>query len=221
MSAAAATKRILVVEDHAIFRHGLRHLLDGEPGLQVCGEARSVEDALAFVNESLPDLVVSDLTLPDRSGLELVKDLTALHPFLPVLFVSTQDELVFAERVLRAGGRGYLKMDACDALIEAVQQILTGGLFLSPRVMTHFVDRLAAETREEFSFPISRLSMREREVFQLLGQGKSTEQIGRLLGIGNRTVNAHRTRLRDKLGMADARELLRHAIRWVEAVQPD
>jgi DNA-binding NarL/FixJ family response regulator len=212
-------KNILLVDDHPLLLEGLSRLISAEPQLAVCGMAGSVQEALALVEEFLPDVIITDLTLPGRNGLELIKDLGATHPAIPVIVLSMHDEMVYAERALRAGGRGYVMKDAPPArLLEAIRTVLDGGIFASPEVTTHLL-RSISTTRgavKPKNFPLERLTDREMEVFELIGRAKSNQEIASRLGISPRTLDAHRAHIREKLGLADGGELTRHAIRWVE-----
>lgn len=211
-------KRILIVDDHPVVRGGLTNIIQGSDGLTVCGSAGSVQEALAAVESLHPDLVLSDLGLPGRSGMELIKDLRALHPELPVLVMSMHDEMIYAERVLRAGGRGYVPKEApSEVLMRAIRRVLDGGVFVSETVTAHFLHGLSGGSGQRASFPIQRLTDRELEVFDMIGNGKSTQEIGTMLAISPRTVDAHRTHIREKLGLADGNELIRFAIRWIES----
>lgn len=210
--------RILLVDDHPLLREGMGRLIEAESGLSVCGMAGSVQQALAIVEDGKPDLVITDLTLPGRNGLELIKDLAATHPDLPVIVLSMHDELIYAERVLRAGGRGYVMKDAPpERLIEAVRTVLAGGVFASQTVTNHFLKALSSvKGTPAPGFPIERLTDREMEVFELIGQARSNHDIASRLGISPRTLDAHRAHIREKLGLTDSNELTRYAIRWVE-----
>lgn len=210
--------RILLVDDHPLLREGLGRLIDAETGLEVCGMAGTAQEALSLVESENPDLVITDLSLPGRNGLELIKDLGATHPGLPIIVLSMHDEMVYAERVLRAGGRGYvMKNSPPSRLIEAIQTVLAGGVFASQAVTNHFLLALSSgRGQPQPSFPLERLTDREMEVFELIGHAKSNHEIAARLGISPRTVDAHRTHIREKLGLGDGNELTRHAIRWVE-----
>jgi DNA-binding NarL/FixJ family response regulator len=211
-------KKILLVDDHPLLREGLGRLIAAEPGLSVCGMAGTVQEAISLVESAKPDLVITDLTLPGRNGLELIKDLVATHPEIPIIVLSMHDELIYAERVLRAGGRGYVMKDSpTDRLIEAIKVVLDGGVFASQTVTNHFLKALSSvkgETNQ--GFPLERLTDREMEVFELIGQAKSNQEIASRLGISPRTLDAHRAHIREKLGLGDGNELTRYAIRWVE-----
>ena len=210
--------RILLVDDHPLLNEGLRQVIASEPGLSVCGVASNVQEAIALVESTNPDLVITDLTMPGRGGLELIKDLGATHPGLPILVLSLHDELLYAERVLRAGGRGYVSKSApTENLIEAIHCVLEGGVSVSPAVTKHFLHALLpGKTQANVSFPLERLTDREMEVFELIGQTKGNHDIACQLGISQRTVDVHRANIRQKLGLENGSALTRHAIRWVE-----
>jgi DNA-binding NarL/FixJ family response regulator len=210
--------RILLVDDHPLLRDGLSRLISGESGMMVCGAAGSAQEALSMVETEKPNLVITDLKLPGRNGLELIKDLGATHPEIPTIVLSMHDELFYAERVLRAGGRGYVMKDAApDYLLKAIRTVLDGGVFASPTVTTHFLQTLSpGKPQSKPSFPLERLTDREMEVFELIGNAKSNHDIACRLGISPRTLDAHRAHIREKLGLGDGNELTRYAIRWVE-----
>ncbi len=186
--------------------------------MMVCGAAGSAQEALSMVATEKPNLVITDLKLPGRNGLELIKDLGATHPEIPTIVLSMHDELFYAERVLRAGGRGYVMKDAApDYLLKAIRTVLGGGVFASPTVTTHFLQTLSpGKSQSKPSFPLERLTDREMEVFELIGNAKSNHDIACRLGISPRTLDAHRAHIREKLGLGDGNELTRYAIRWVE-----
>lgn len=210
------TGRVVVVDDHPIMRMGLRQLLESADTLEVCAEAGSCAEALRVVEAVSPvDLVIVDISLPDRSGLELIRELREIDPSIRSLVVSSHDEKVYAERVLRAGGRGYLMKDrAPEQLIAAVEEILRGGVFLSSAMTSRLMEALAGKRSDS---PISGLTDRELEVFRAIGEGHSSREISAMLGVSIRTIDAHRAHIKDKLGLRDATELSYEAIRWVES----
>ncbi|WP_035604273.1 response regulator transcription factor [Haloferula sp. BvORR071] len=208
---------LLLVDDHPMVRAGLRHVLAAEPDLQVADEASSAAEAFSAVDSLQPDLVITDITLPDKSGLDLIKDLLALYPSLKILVFSMHDEMLYAERVIRAGGRGYLmKGSDSDQFIKAVRDVLTGELSLSPRVARHILSRLGSTAKTAAMIGPAVLSDRELEIFEMLGHGWTSSQIGEKLHISPRTVDAHRNNIRLKLSLPDAAAVLREAIIWVE-----
>lgn len=209
--------RILLVDDHAVFRHGMTSLIRTQSDLEICGSVGSVGEALALIPQLEPSLVISDISLPDKTGIELVKELRHLRPKLPVLIVSLHDELFYAERALRAGGRGYLMKEKSEQLIQAIRTVLAGQVYVDPSVLNHFIDGRQEGANHRYTFPLARLSARELEVFTLIGEGRDTKELATQLQISERTVDAHRTHIRTKLGLGDSNELLRYAVRWVEA----
>lgn len=207
--------RIVVVDDHPLVRLGFAQLLSDEEDLTVCGEAESAAEALELVEEVEPDLLVVDISLKGTSGLELIKQVRARRPHLPMLVCSMHDESLFAERALRAGARGYVgKREAPDDLVTAVRAVLAGQRYLSPR----FAARLEAAglgTRDELPEPVGVLSDRELEVFDMIGRGLGTREIAERLGIAVKTVETYRENIKDKLMIDSAPELARRAVAWV------
>jgi DNA-binding NarL/FixJ family response regulator len=219
-SAAKARKRILVVDDHPIVRQGLEQQLDREPDLMVCAQASNASQALAAVEEHRPDLVLVDINLPGRSGLELIRDIRAVAPKLPMLVLSMHDEALFAERVLRAGGRGYVSKEAGgDKLLEAIRRVLSGHIYVSDTVSTRLLDNLAGKPSARTVSPVEQLTDRELEVFTLIGQATETREIARRLNMSGKTVEAHRAAIKRKLKLKTSPELTRHAVLWVEATK--
>lgn len=211
-------KRIQIVDDHPIMRFGLARLVENEPDLRVAWEAGTAREALAQMEQEKPDIVLVDMTLPDRSGLELIKDIRAAFEGVHCLAISMHDEELYAERVLRAGGRGYvMKEEAPGKLIQAIRRVLAGGVFLSGKMEARIVDLFANGARS--GSPVERLSDRELEVFRLFGEGHGSREIAGKLGISVRTIDAHRAHIKEKLGLRDATELMHQAVRWVETGQ--
>lgn len=208
--------RVIIIDDHPIMRMGLSQLLGALEGVDVVGESGSANDAVQLL-ESLGkvDLAIVDMSLPDRSGLELIKDFRVMDEDLKCLVISSHDENVYAERVLRAGGRGYMMKDRAPELLgDAVKKVLGGGVFLSPEMTSKMMEVFAGGGSGN---PVSALSDRELEVYRAIGAGKSSREIAGIMGISIRTVDAHRTHIKDKLGFRDAAELTYEAIRWVES----
>ncbi|WP_414663287.1 response regulator [Horticoccus sp. 23ND18S-11] len=215
-------RRILLVDDHPFMRAGLGQLIDRQTDMAVCGEAGNPAEAFAQLEKTKPELVLTDLTMPGRSGLEFVKDLRALDPTLLVLVVSMHDEAVYAERALRAGARGYIMKEAGgENLLAAIRQILRGEMYVSPRMSARILEGLSTARPRGSSSPIEKLTDREFEVFQLIGQGKSTRDIAEQLHLSPKTVDVHRSNIKEKLELRDATALIRHAVRWVETQQVD
>lgn len=215
---APARRRILVVDDHPFMRAGMAQLINHQADLEVCGEAGNVAEALAAVAKLQPDLVLSDITMPGRSGLDFIKDLQVAQADLPVLVVSMHDESIYAERVLRAGGRGYIMKEAGgEALLGAMRQVLSGQVYVSARMSARILGAMTARRPRGSSSPIESLSDREFEIFRLIGEGKGTRDIAELLNLSPKTVDVHRANLKAKLGVTDMNALVHQAVRWVES----
>jgi DNA-binding NarL/FixJ family response regulator len=214
-------KRVLIVDDHPVMRQGLAQVIDQEPDLMACGEADTASQALNSIAARKPDLVLADISLPDKSGIELIKDIQVYHPDLPVLVFSMHDESLFAERVLRAGGRGYImKHEAGAKLVQAIRQVLGGHIYVSEKMSARILETFSGRRTESVTSPVERLSDREFEVFQLIGQGGPTREIAERLHISAKTVEVHRANIKKKLKLKHAIELVRCAVRWAEAQNP-
>ncbi|MBL9204796.1 MAG: response regulator transcription factor [Opitutaceae bacterium] len=218
-AAAVATKRrLFLVDDHPVTRQGVAALINQEADLEVCGEADSAPQALQLIQTLAPDLAVVDITLKTTSGIELLKNLKAVMPDLPVLIMSMHDESLYAERALRAGAKGYImKHEASGRILTAVRQVLAGELFLSDRMKEKMLHRLVKSRKEEVVFSIDTLSDREMEVFQLIGNGYSTRQIAGKLNLSVKTIDSYREHLKLKLRLEKGADLVRHAIQWVKS----
>ena len=218
MRAAKATvkkTRVLVVDDHPMTRAGLIHVINHQPDLIVCGEAESAAQALDILDSSRPDLLLIDITLPGKSGLELIKDVKAMHPELLTLVISMHDESLYADRVLRAGARGYItKHEGGEKLMEAIRHVLSGKIYVSESMSAHILEIFSGgQTRLDRS-SIEKLSDREFEVFESLGEGLSSQQIAKKLHLSAKTVDAHRANIKTKLSIKTTAELISYAARW-------
>ena len=210
-------KHILIVDDHPVMRYGLSQLIDAEADLEVCGEAGTAADAMDLLGSMNPDLLLVDLTLSDKNGLELIKDIRAVYPGAQILVVSMHDETLYAERALRAGARGYImKESAASSLIKAIRRVLDGKIYVSDLMAARLLELLSGQQSETINSPLDRLSDREFEVFQQIGMGKGSRDIADQLNISVRTIDAHRAHIKSKLGMKDGNALVRYAVRWVE-----
>jgi DNA-binding NarL/FixJ family response regulator len=208
-------KRILIVDDHPMMREGLRTLISRERDLTVCGEAETAAQALDAAANLKPDLVLADITLPGRNGIELIKDICALQHAMSILVISMHDESLYAERALRAGARGYImKQKSGPKMMQAIRQVLAGRIYLSDKMSARILEYVAGKRTE--ASPMERLSDREWEVFQLIGRGKSTVQIAEELHLSPKTVETHRARVKEKLDLRTMTELISFASRWVE-----
>ena len=213
--AAPARKKVLLVDDHPMMRAGLAGLINQQADLEVCGETGTVAEALAAIPKCSANLIVTDISLPGRGGIELIKDVKALHPDLPVLVISMHDEMLHAERALRAGARGYLMKEAgAEKMLEAIRRVLGGQVYVSERMSAKIFDLFSG--RRAHNSPIEKLTDREFEVFQLIGLGKTTRAIAQQLNLSSKTVDVHRGHIKEKLELPDATSLVRHAVRWVE-----
>jgi DNA-binding NarL/FixJ family response regulator len=214
----STVKRVLIVDDHPMMRQGLAQLIDNELDLKVVAEADTGGQGLDIVVAQKLDLAVLDISLPDRNGLELVKDIRSLKPELPVLIVSMHDEALYAERVLRAGARGYImKQEGGKKLLQAIRQVLTGQIYVSEKMSARILETFSGRKPEQSASPVARLSDREFEVFQLIGQGKGTKEIAQHLNLSVKTVEVHRAKIKEKLSLLTATDLVRYAVRWAEA----
>ena len=215
---APPAKRVLIVDDHPFLRMGLTESLAREPGLSVCGACGTAEEALMAIEKLAPDVIVADLNLPGKSGLELIKDLFILRPGLPVIVLSMHDEEIYAERCLRAGGRGYLmKSDGPEKLAGAIRHVLAGGVHVSAKTSARIVENFSGRRNREKHSPLGGLTDREFEIFQWLGRGLTTQEIADRLHISAKTVETHRMHLKTKLVLGTAPELTAYAARWVAA----
>ena len=216
---SAGTRRhaVFIVDDHPLMRESLTALFNRQPDLRVCGEAGDSATAFAEIGRLQPDIVVVDLALPGESGLELVKRLQTLPRIPRALVLSMHDESFFAERALRAGAQGYvMKHEATDKVIDAIRRVLRGEAYVSGALASQFARKIAGGRAAQDLPAVARLSDRELEVFRLLGQGVETRRIAEQLHLSMKTVQAHSANIKDKLGLGNATELLREAVRWAE-----
>jgi DNA-binding NarL/FixJ family response regulator len=214
-------RRVFIVDDHPLVREWLSNLINQQPGLTVCGEAERAPEAFAAIDASRPEVAIVDISLKDSSGIELIKNLKLSCPEVAVLVLSMHEESDYAERALRAGARGYvMKRETTQKVIEAVRRILEGKVYVSGTLADAMASQLAGGKKLAEQSPIEQLSDRELEVFQLLGRGLGTRQIGETLGISPKTVQAYCARMKEKINLASGNELLRAAIRWNDEKHP-
>ena len=212
--------KIFLVDDHPLVREWLTNLIHQQPDLSVCGEAESAQDALQGISKLKPEVAIVDISLKSGSGIELIKSLKSLQPRVAVIVLSMHDENLYAERALRAGARGYImKRETAKKVIAAIRQVLEGKLYLSERLTALFAEKFVEGGAAATSPSVAQLSDRELEVFQLLGQGYETRQIAESLNVSMKTVQAFCARIKEKLKLTSATELLREAIRWQENQQ--
>lgn len=217
-SRSSAKQRILLVDDHPIMRQGLVQLIENEKDLKVVGEADNAADAMALIPRIKPNLVLTDITMPGKNGVEFIKDLKAIHPEIEILVLSMHDESLYAERVLKAGGRGYvMKHEGGKNLISAIRKVLNGQIFVSEKMASKILEVFSGHRPTTKTSPIEGLTDREFEIFQWLGKGLSTREIADQLHLSVKTVEVHRVNIKAKLKIKTASELIRHAVRWVES----
>jgi DNA-binding NarL/FixJ family response regulator len=216
-SAKPKPARVLIVEDHPMFREHLIQLITRELGVTICGEADNNRDAMALLEKEKPDIAIVDLTLRGgSSGLELLKDIKALGLDVQVLVLSMHDEDLYAERALRAGARGYItKNEASSEVVKAIRCVLAGEIYASHRVTARLLQRMSQKRTPSNLAGVETLADRELEVFQMLGRGKSTKDIATALNLGDSTVETYRARIKDKLQLRSAAELYLRAGQWV------
>ena len=214
-SARVQKRRILLVDDHPIVRQGLALLINREPDLAVCGDAEEAASALRQIEELKPDLVVVDISLNGPDGLDLLKNIRARDPHLPVLILSMMDELLYAERGLRAGANGYImKQQATEQVLVAIRRILGGEVYVSERIANKMLHLFVGGSPVAQSSLVADLTDRELEVFRLIGEGHGTRQIADELHISIKTVESYQAHIKDKLLLKNGRELVQRAIQW-------
>jgi len=213
----AARSRVILVDDHAMFREGMRQLIEREPDLTVCGDVADADEAMREIRQKKPDLVIADISLSGTTGIDLIKNIKAEFPDLPVLVVSMHEESLYAERALRAGAMGYvMKQEPAKTVKVAIRKVLGGDIHLSEKMSTTMLAKfmLGSRTNQPVS-PIESLSDRELEVFRMLGEGKATRQIAEELNLTITTINSFRNRIKEKLNLKNSTELILHAVQWV------
>lgn len=211
--------KIMLVDDHRVMLEGYRFMLDAQPDLVVCAAVASAAEALAAVEKQQPDLVITDLTMSGRGGLDLIKDLRVLHPELKILVCSMHDEMLFARRAMQAGALGYVMKDADAAVfLGAIRSVLAGRRHMSPQLEAEVLEAYSiTRPRGSATSPIEKLSDREFEVFRLFGEGMMAKDIAARLNLSPKTVAVHRDHIKEKLGYATSAEMIRQAVRFVES----
>ncbi len=208
--------KILLVEDHPMFREMLAQLIDRDLGMEVCGEADNIQEAMSLIGEKNPDIAIIDISLKGSSGLELIKDIKARGAKVDVLVLSMHEEELYAERALRAGAKGYItKNEASSEIIEAIRTVMNGEVYASRKVTAKLLERMTKKNSSPELDGLELLADRELEVFQMLGSGKSTREIAKELNLGESTVETYRSRIKDKLQLRSAAELYLRAGQWV------
>ncbi len=209
--------RIYLVDDHPLMRKGMAMTLESELEFDVVGQSETAEEAFQNIPDLKPDVAIIDISLPGMNGIELIKNLISQLPDLKILVVSRHDEELYAERAIRAGARGYLmKLEASDTLVSAIRRILNGQLYLSNEIGNQIIMKMTTNKGSNTNNPLEQLSDRELEVFELTGKGDSTKEIAKKLHVSVKTVESYRARIKDKLHLKSANDLLRRAVQWIE-----
>jgi DNA-binding NarL/FixJ family response regulator len=208
--------RVIVVDDHPLFRERLCQLINDEQDMEICGEAENAQPALQIIRETLPNLAIVDITLKTSSGLELVKNIRTLSIGVPVLVLSMHDESLYAERALRAGAMGYItKSEEAAQVLLAVRSVLAGKIYLSQEMTSTFLKGLTTSGVRVSPHSVDRLTDRELQVLDLIGRGRTSREIGEVLKLGITTVDTYRARIKRKMNFRNAMELQFFAIRWL------
>ena len=213
-------KRItfLVVDDHPVFRQGLVALINSDERYEICGEAGTAAEALESLDKAVPDIALVDISLVGKSGLDLVKTLKAAHPGMLILIISMHDEIVYAKRALKAGARGYvMKQEAASVMLGAIKTVLSGKIYVSVAMRDKLLESMFVRGEEAEMPSVERLSDRELEVLDLIGQGYGSAEIAKMLNISVKTVNAYRDHIKEKLRIDGAGEMRRYAVKWVQS----
>ena len=217
-NAGSDKTRVLIVDDHPLLRQGITRLINAEKDLMVCGEADEAPKTLDAITASKPGIVILDISLKGASGIEVLKNIRARYPKLPVLVLSMHDEVVYAQRALKAGASGYImKHEAMEKVLIALRRALSGEIYLSDRLGARMLNQLVGGRTTPNISPIEELSDRELEVFSLIGQGHGTRPIAEKLHLSVKTIESHRAHIKEKLNLKSAAELVHHAIQWVQS----
>ena len=209
-------KRIVIVDDHPLFRKGLEQLIHSDSAFAVCGEVNNASEAMDVIRKLNPDLAIVDLSLPGANGIELIKNIRAEFPKLPILVLSMHDESLYALRALRAGAEGYvMKHEAMANVIQAIHEVFNGRPYLSPAMAAQVITKFAHRGSQSEADAVERLSDRELEILELIGKGNEVRQIAKLLHLSPKTVETHRAHIKEKLNLQNARQVTRFAVQWV------
>jgi len=209
-------KRIVIVDNHPLFRKGLEELIHSEEAFAVCGEAENASEAMDLIRKLGPDLAIVDLSLPGANGIELIKNIRVEFSKLPILVLSMHDESLYALRSLRAGADGYvMKHEAMANVIQAIREVFNGRPYLSPAMAAQVITKFAHRQAEGEADAVERLSDRELEILELIGKGKDIREIAKRLHLSPKTVETHRSHIKDKLDLKNSREVARFALQWL------
>lgn len=209
--------RIYIVDDHPLVRQGLSQIVENEEDMEVCGEAENSAGAMRGVGDATPDAIIVDISLQGNNGLELIKNLKAIHEDIPILVFSMHDETIYAQRALRAGAKGYvMKKEPSTKIVDAIRKIIKGEIFVSPSVADQVLHQIVNGGNNVAASPVDRLTDRELEVVQLIGRGLSSREIAESLHLSVKTIESHRAHVKEKLNLRNATELVQFSVQWVD-----
>lgn len=211
------TTRIYIVDDHPLVRQGLSQIIASEADMEICGEAEDSPTAMKGVGEANPDAIIVDISLKGNNGLELIKNLKAIHESIPILVFSMHDETIYAQRALRAGAKAYvMKKEAPSKVVDAIRKIIKGEIYVSPSVADQVLHQIVNGPGNISTSPVDRLTDRELEVVQLIGRGLSSREIAESLHLSVKTIESHRAHVKEKLSLRNATELVQFSVQWVD-----
>lgn len=211
------TTRIYIVDDHPLVRHGLSQIVANEADMEICGEAEDSPAAIRGVGEANPDAIIVDISLKGANGLELIKNLKAIHDDIPILVFSMHDETIYAQRALRAGAKAYvMKKESPSKVIDAIRKIIQGEIYVSPSVADQVLHQIVNGPGNVSTSPVDRLTDRELEVVQLIGRGLSSREVAESLHLSVKTIESHRAHVKEKLSLRNATELVQFSVQWVD-----
>lgn len=209
--------RVFIVDDHPLVRQGLAQIIDSQDDLELCGEAEDSSSAMRGIETARPDVLIVDISLQGNNGLELIKNVKAIHDNLPILVFSMHDESIYAQRALRAGAKAYvMKKESSEKIVEAIKRILKGEIYVSARVADQVLHQIVNGPSNVATSPVDRLTDRELEVVQLIGRGLSTREIAESLNLSVKTIESHRAHVKEKLNLRNATELVQFSVQWVD-----
>ena len=209
--------KIIIVEDHPIFRMGLTELINRDQDMEVCGHGEDVSEARTVIEKLQPHMVVVDLSLKNSNGIDLVKEISQQYKQISCLVLSMHDESLHAERCILAGAKGYImKQEASTSVVKAIREIMAGNLYVSSHIMSHILNKFRNQPTALQASPLTALTDREMEIFQLIGKGLASGEIAKRLNISVKTIGTYRERIKTKLNLKDSGNLVRHAVIWVE-----
>lgn len=211
------TTRIYIVDDHPLVRQGLSQIVANEADMEICGEAEDSPTAMKGVGEANPDAIIVDISLKGNNGLELIKNLKAIHENIPILVFSMHDETIYAQRALRAGAKAYvMKKESPSKVVDAIRKIIKGEIYVSPSVSDQVLHQIVNGPGNVSTSPVDRLTDRELEVVQLIGRGLSSREIAESLHLSVKTIESHRAHVKEKLNLRNATELVQFSVQWVD-----